>query len=397
MSQSAPPPPPPALLPSLHGMRFVAALLVFAFHGAIEFVFADETVGNAFIWASSGAAAAVSFFFVLSGFVLTWSRRPGERVRTFWRRRFLRILPNHLVTFCIAVALLVLAGESLGLPQTLSNLFLVQTWFPDNSFLESANGVSWSLSVDVAYYLSFPVIIVLVNKVRPDRLWGWVLGFIGLVVLMPTLSLTLLPSTPQWSWGGSASWVQIWFAYVFPPVRLLEMVIGMLLARIVMTGRWIRLPLGAAVALVVVGYLAVLLGPWSFLYNYAATMIVPIALLIPAAAVADIAGRRTLVGGRTLRWLGDLTFAFYLVHDLVLSGGHRLFGVQPGPYGGVTGPQWSTPVAIAFLVAALGVSILLSWALFRLVERPVMRRFSGRTAPGPAPAPAPVAATPGGP
>lgn len=357
-------------------MRFVAALLVFAFHGAISFVFSDQTVGGIYIWLTSGASAAVAFFFVLSGFVLTWSYRPNDTTPRFLRRRLMRILPVHVVTWAIAIVSLVAFGAEVGFWQSLSNLFLVQAWIPDNSYLDSANGVSWSLSVDLLYYLTFPALIFLARKVRDNLLWLTLIGTVALVILMPLVSKTFLPATPQWIWGEGASWTQIWFVYLFPPVRLLEFFVGMLLARIVMTGRWIGFPLTGALVLVVIGYVLTTLSPWSFLYNYAASMIIPIALLVPAAAVADIKGRKTWVSGRKMFFLGDLTFAFYLVHDLVLKNAHRAFGVEVGPYGGLAGPTWSTPVAVLFLAATFLLSLGAAYLVFRFVEQPAMNRWS---------------------
>lgn len=366
----------PPKLRSLHGMRFVAALLVFAFHGAISFIFSDETVGGIYIWLTSGASAAVAFFFVLSGFVLTWSYRPNDTTPRFLRRRLMRIVPVHVVTWTIAIVSLIAFGAEVGLWQSLSNLFLMQAWIPDNSFLDSANGVSWSLSVDLLYYLTFPVLIFLALKIKENRLWLAVIATVALVILMPLVSKTFLPSTPQWLWGEGASWTQIWFVYLFPPVRLLEFFVGMLLARIVMTGRWIGFPLVGAVVLTVIGYVLTTLSPWSFLYNYAASMIIPIALLVPAAAVADIKGRKTWVSGKKMFFLGDLTFSFYLVHDLVLKNAHRAFGVEVGPYGGLAGPTWSTPVAVLFLAATFLVSLGAAYLMFRFVEQPAMVKWS---------------------
>ncbi|GHH52473.1 acyltransferase family protein [Lentzea cavernae] len=366
----------PPKLKSLHGMRFVAALLVFAFHGAISFVFSDETVGGIYIWLTSGASAAVAFFFVLSGFVLTWSYRPDLSTPRFLRRRLMRIVPVHVVTWAVAIVSLVAFGAEVGFWQSLSNLFLLQAWIPDNSFLDSANGVSWSLSVDLLYYLTFPALIFLARKIRENLLWLAVIATIALVILMPLVSKTFLPDTPAWSWGKGASWTQIWFVYLFPPVRLLEFFVGMLLARIVMTGRWIGFPLAGAAVLTAIGYVLTTLSPWSFLYNYAASMIIPIALLVPAAAAADIKGRKTWVNGRKMFFLGDLTFSFYLVHDLVLKNAHRAFGVEVGPYGGLAGPTWSTPVAVLFLAGAFAASLGVAYLTYRFVEVPAMNRWS---------------------
>ncbi|NKE55326.1 hypothetical protein FXN61_00195 [Lentzea sp. PSKA42] len=73
-----------------------------------------------------------------------------------------------------------------------------------------------------------------------------------------------------------------------------------------------------------------------------------------------------------------MSFAFYLVHRLVLTYGHWAFGTEINAFGALGGKAWPAPVALAFLVAAFVVSLLVSWALFAWVETPFMRRF-GRT------------------
>src|SRR3712207_2880383 len=90
---------PRVALPSLTGMRFVAAFMVFCGHAMAENLFGDDSVNRALVNpALAGSFTGVSFFFVLSGFVLTWSARDDDTKRRFWRRRFWRIYPVHLVT-----------------------------------------------------------------------------------------------------------------------------------------------------------------------------------------------------------------------------------------------------------------------------------------------------------
>jgi peptidoglycan/LPS O-acetylase OafA/YrhL len=376
-------------LPSLTGMRFLAAAMVFVFHTAISFAFANQTVGFAYLFFVSGLGSiAVSFFFVLSGFVLTWSAREHDSAPMFWRRRFFKIFPNHVVTFAAALVLMSIAGQAIRIPETVSNLFLVQSWVPRYNFVTSANGPAWTLACEVLFYLCFPLLFAALHRVKGNVLWVLAAATTAVIMVIPAISLAALPSTPAFPWGP-ASWVQIWFVNYFPVSRLFEFVLGILLARIVMSGKWIRLPLPVALGIGFVGYGVSLFVPTHFLYRYAAVMVIPLALIIAAGAAADLKGRKTVFAGRAMVFLGEVSFAFYLVHFLVLTYGHRAFGVSINPIGDVTGPQWSTPIAIAFFVASFAVSLLCAWALYALVERPIMRRWANpRVRPVPVGTPA---------
>ena len=79
---------------SLTSLRFVAALLVFANH--IGDAYARE--GSALWQVLESGFVGVTFFFVLSGFVLTWTHSPADRPGQFFRRRIARIVPNYFVT-----------------------------------------------------------------------------------------------------------------------------------------------------------------------------------------------------------------------------------------------------------------------------------------------------------
>ncbi|MFG3494215.1 acyltransferase family protein [Streptomyces sp. NPDC047928] len=364
-------------LPSLTGMRFIAAAMVFVFHGSLERLFRDFGVQEDYAFAVATAGSiGVSFFFVLSGFVLTWSARTSDTVPRFWRRRFFKIFPNHLVTFVVALVLMAWAGQRTGLTEGVANFFLLQSWVPEFQFFNSVNGVSWSLSVELLFYLSFPLLIKVVRAIPENRLWLAAAVVVAAVLLMPLVAQVFLPDQPSMMPWGPASLTQIWFVYIFPLVRALEFLLGMVLARIVLTGRWIGLGLLPATLLVVAGYVASLYVP--FLYGFVAATVIPLALLIPAAATADVAGRKTWLSTRTMVWLGEISFAFYLVHRLVMTYGHLAFGRAPNGYG----LAWSTPVGIAFLVAVFAVTLLLAWALYALVERPIMRRWASPRASG---------------
>jgi peptidoglycan/LPS O-acetylase OafA/YrhL len=93
-------------LDSITGARFIAAGLVFIFHIATCGIFVGSVASGLTTVTKSAGTIGVSFFFVLSCFVLTWSARPGDTYTGFMRRRLVKIYPNHLVTFCLAVILI---------------------------------------------------------------------------------------------------------------------------------------------------------------------------------------------------------------------------------------------------------------------------------------------------
>jgi peptidoglycan/LPS O-acetylase OafA/YrhL len=353
----------PARLPSLTGLRFVAALLVFGFHAGFQGLFADPGAQAAFTGVfSQGGWTGVGFFFVLSGFVLTWSARPGDTVTGFWRRRFAKVYPNHLVTFVAAILLLTLVTRQVvGGRTAVANALLLQAWFPSLAGSQTVNTVSWSLSCEVLFYLSFPFLLKAIARIRPERLWAWAAAVIAVILVLPPVS-ALLPAGATLPWPAGYSESQWWLVYVFPPARLLDFVFGMLLARIVRSGRRLPLGRGAAAAISVAAYAAAPSFPGA--YPLVAVTVLPLGLLIAAAAAADVRGRRTWIAGRVMVRLGELSFAFYLWHRLVL----------------VYGDQWiagdrafATPAALGLLGALFAITLAVSALAHRLVERPAMR------------------------
>lgn len=369
-------------LPSLTGLRCVAALLVFIYHGSAIAVFADPAVQENYAFLTYNAAnVGVSFFFVLSGFVLAWSAKRGDTARRFWRRRFFKIFPNHVVVYVLALILMIAAGQALVPDGALANLFLVQSWVPDSSLImSSVNGVTWSLSVEMAFYVCFPLLILLVNRIRAHRLW-LAAGVVAAVALLaPVVAGAVLPVDPPSPFITGASWSEHWFLYFFPVIRGLEFVGGMILARIVREGRWIGLGVVPATLLTVAVYAITLYLPKA--YGFGGAYLVPLTLLVAAAAVADGKGRRSVLNARATVWLGEISYAFFLLHFVLLFTVSR-----------VVGPGWASAdlggtISGILLLAGIWVGCtLLAWLLYVLVERPAMRwsrpRIQGPPDPGP--------------
>lgn len=358
-------------LPTLTGARFIAAVFVFVFHSLLQGFFANRGLSNdleSVFW--MGGWTAVTFFFVLSGFVLTWAMRSTDTVRGFYRRRVLKILPNHLITAVVALLLLVfvtsrtVVGAGIPKPSTVvMNLLLVQSWSPDWAVRVSLDPPAWSLSCEAAFYVAFPLLFLLVRRIRPERLWAWAGAVAVVAVIVVPVAAAQLPHDSVIQ-GLGLSFPQFWFVLQFPPVRALEFVLGMLLARIVMTRRRLPITFGGAVAVTVAAYAVAPLFPAVFRSN--AVMIAPLGLLVAASAVADVRQQRSWLASKLMVKLGDITFAFYLWHQLVLMYGGYWLGNR----------SFSTPVAIGVEVLLFAVALGLAYLLFTFVENPIMRAWS---------------------
>ncbi|WP_439946701.1 acyltransferase family protein [Streptomyces sp. BBFR109] len=360
-------------LPSLTGMRFFAALLVFFIHslqpiGPVDPTgpvnpFADRSVAQGLLkFFGPAGYLGVSFFFLLSGFVITWSVRPGERLTAYWRRRVVKIFPNHLVMW--AAAMLLFASAYTPVSTWLPNLFLVNSWINEFTVQMSVNAPSWSLCSELLFYLSFPFLLLAVRRVRTEHLWWWAGGAAAATAGVALVTKTLLPDTPRLP-VIPLSPTQNWFNYTFPPMRMFEFVLGMLLARLVIAGRWPRIPAGWVVALLAAGYAAAMYAPAPF--NFVSVTVVPFGVAIASVARADVHGVRTRLDGRVLVWLGNVSFGFYLCQGVVIFWGRqKLLG----------NGQFTTPVAILVMIGMFAATLLGGWLLYACVEMPAMRHLS---------------------
>lgn len=154
-------------LNSLTSLRVIGMILVFTVHGSFEIVFKSYDLGLAYLeGVGTSGQTAVSFFFVLSGFVLTWTWREKDTARTFWRRRVVRVFPNHVVALVLTVILIASLTQLPRLFPLLTQLLLIQSWFPSSEFTDVGNSATWSLSVDIGFYALFPLLLPLVRRIK---------------------------------------------------------------------------------------------------------------------------------------------------------------------------------------------------------------------------------------
>src|SRR5260370_18150090 len=126
-------------LPALPSLRFFAAFHVVIFHFQAMQIF----IGPAwFQKLSSIGYVGVSFFFVLSGFILvyTYAGRPMI-LKNFWRARFARIYPAYAFSLLVTAPFFFYAALTMNIPFFVSSnahltlastlvLSLLQAWVP---------------------------------------------------------------------------------------------------------------------------------------------------------------------------------------------------------------------------------------------------------------------------
>ncbi|MGI4896383.1 MAG: acyltransferase family protein, partial [Janthinobacterium lividum] len=231
-------------MPTLTGLRWFAALAVFGYHSV---VLLGGTAESGMRTLFDHGRVGVSFFFVLSGFIVTWAWRQDDGAWPFLRRRLARIYPAYLVALIAAVVLLKLTATDQSPKALLADLFLVQSWVPQRSVFFSGNDVGWSLSCEAFFYAAFPLLLVGLRRLTNTARRVLQVAIVTGIVIIAVWAAVFMPDD-YFGVGGPAVFV----AYIFPPVRALEFVLGMTIALDVRAGRRAPLRWRAAVMLTVV-------------------------------------------------------------------------------------------------------------------------------------------------
>jgi peptidoglycan/LPS O-acetylase OafA/YrhL len=346
----------PPRLGTLTGLRFFGALAVVLCHLGAQFTNAASlTVLTGYGY------LGVSFFFMLSGFVLTWSANGVPAPRQFLWARFARVWPlQFLLTL---VAFTVLAAQE-QLPGTLGHVaeaLLLQAWSPQQGVYFGGNGVSWSLSCEMFFYLLFPFVIGPLRRLRRRGLAITASVTLAIMAVAPLLASAI----------GTSESLSYWLFYIFPPYRFGEFLLGMVLARAVHLGFRVARPVLAALgAALGVGIVLWLLTAFTVRTGatvarpFVALLAVPLfGVLLLAGATSDLAGRRTGLNWWLPLRLGEWSFALYLVHKPLF-----LLTTDWGWWsnsGGLDGA--------AMFTAYLALAVLLAAVLHYGTERPIER------------------------
>lgn len=357
-------------LKALTSLRFFAAMMIVVLHAA-----------NSLEWpwlrnAPLPLVQGVSFFFVLSGFILTHvygDRRPAS-ILTFMRARVARLWPVHLI--CILLLVVSVTPDSITFdgPGIFSkwvvlgfNALLVHSAFPFLAYTFSWNSVSWSISTEMFFYLAFPFLLVNIS-----RTWHWkILGAALFAALL--IALLYLARVPVES-ADFNRMTAVYATYPSPLMRGFEFVLGM--STNVLWKKYLRLQSRSLMWWTVVELIALAICVWWLLSGF---FVVQRQISNPwlnlffqpagscwafALVIGSFASGRGLVGQllsmRAIVFFGEISFSIYMLHLILIKAFVTTFA-WPG-----------VPEFVYF--SAL---FVLATVVYLLVEKPAQRLLRG--------------------
>lgn len=197
------------MIKSLQGLRVLGMIGIYLFHSGLLLK----------------GTFPVTFFFMLSGFVLYYSYRNKIKQLSIKQNmqwvisRMKKLYPIHLITFAMSIAI---RWEWLSkfkttdiLVKAILNIFLLQSLSPQNVF--SFNGLSWFLSTTfILYIMAIPLIILIKNikSIKPQYIIFLILVFQNIIIFINNnkgYELNL---------------------YTSPFFRVFDFIIGMLIAKL---------------------------------------------------------------------------------------------------------------------------------------------------------------------
>ena len=354
--------------PALDGLRGVAVLMVFAQH-YVNMIYLAH-------WGWAG----VDVFFVLSGFLITGilydTRDRPKKLRTFYMRRTLRIFPLYYAVFAFALLTIPIFHWVWGKawyfwPLYLGNyprfLWLSDYWHHQSIFDVLVAGRAshltlnfshfWSLCVEEQFYLVWPFVVYgLRDRVKLRNLC------LAVVVATPLLRIACVMLLSQRLLDAD-------FLYRFTPLRADALLLGGLLALAIRGEEceWVKRAakpafwtLLAVFALFALGYRMVTGHdvPNNSADRLVSTAGFAIVDLIAASAIMlaldETSFLAKIFNYKRLRWMGQMSYGFYIYHWLLNDAYLRLAGRL---FGGERPHLHAISAVLAFFLT-LGVSYL---------------------------------------
>jgi peptidoglycan/LPS O-acetylase OafA/YrhL len=302
----------------LKGARFIAALLVTLFHAEVVFGFFPQlAIGSPFYLLLDHGHFGVDFFFLLSGFILSYSYCTQDGVlrggvKSFWVSRFARIYPVYVLGLVIGLMPFLVGQHDADnfLIIGITTPLLLQAWVPAIN-LGTWNGPGWSLSNEAFFYLLFPLLLPLLTSCKRHLLLLTALLSWWAVGLLPALATYL--ATSGFQHDISNGWRAIILYH--PLLHLPEFVLG-IVAGVSFTRRKRNLRPSSCdllLLLLLVSYLAITSLPFA---DAQPAKILAVAPLLPIIYI--LAHSRgiiaMLLGSKLFVTLGEISYGIYILH-----------------------------------------------------------------------------------
>lgn len=333
---------------SMEGIRGIAVFLVFLVHyvtliepwlskDTATFILSSyvRTIGN----------IGVDLFFVLSGYLIYGMLIPKHRpFGPYFRRRVQRIYPTFTVVFLTYLLLSVAVPAESKIPSdSLQALkFIVQNYLlmPGLFDVTAIITVAWSLSYEFFYYLVTPLIVTGLSMRRWDA--SQRVKFVLLFSMIALAGFSI--------YGG--------------PVRLLMFVPGILLYESIAAGKSSQFPWIGITCFI----LALVVTSTFRFYGVSGFVKFPvIGVLFYIFCLDCFTSDRVaskFFSSKPLRWLGNMSYSYYLIHGLALKFFFLILGVVYPPHGSDNLLFW-TLLPLAFVI-----TLVPSCTLFLYVEKP---------------------------
>lgn len=331
---------------SVQGLRFLAAAFVVLTHSMGELAF-DFRVGS----------FGVDLFFVISGFIISHVTEHDRR--QFVVKRTIRILPLYwaftLLLACIAfVAPSLLKQTTFDVYHLIASLFFFPLWTEQTGF-QPLLRLGWTLNCEAFFYLLFFISLKICHRHREFLTSAFIL-----TAIFGIRATELSETNP----------LEFYNRLVF-----IEFIFGMLIALLYRSQSFSQLQLGFGGALALgVTSLALLIGGsfQDFGLDRAIAFGLPSTTLLYAALCLEPWFRATSPGAKHLLIRGgDLSYPMYLAHIYIIALMGRVLEVD-------------LSLAI-FTGTALMITIVVSWGVDVMYDRPIRRVLRCRLTPSWAP------------
>ncbi len=293
-------------IPQLTFLRFLAAFGVVVFH------FGNKTVPFSQAWLQplvQQAGLGVGFFFTLSGFLLAWVYAPQPHIdlKRYAQARFARIYPLYLLTFLLALAAMMIFRDSRprGMSIILQSIGL-QAWVPGYSL--TLNFPGWSVSVELFFYLVFPLLL---HALRRQH---WAV-LVGTALVASALGVLVVLKMGIWTEGIIPN-PNSDFVMRFPPWHLHSFITGMVGGLLYGRGL-LRLPTtwlpGTLFLLLTAGMISLAYFPNWIIDHAGNGLLAPLYLCMILSLAQDRGPLSKALAWKPLQFAGEMSYAVYLL------------------------------------------------------------------------------------